>query len=106
MYAGTGIGGTIYPFVCTALLHKFGYKATMLSLAISFFLITIAAMPFAKRRIPLVQKQVGEQKRHQRQKLDWGFMRTPAPWIAFTFMTITSLSNFLPLLWLPCECLL
>jgi hypothetical protein len=117
MYSGTGFGGTgteasdlwpntnasVYPFVVTALLKKFGYKATMLSLAISFLIIALAAMPFTHRRVPLRQHDHGGKKRHERPKLDWGFLRTSAPWVAFSFMAITSLANFIPLLWLPCE---
>ncbi len=32
MFAGTGVGGTIFPFVMSGLLDKFGYKAAMVSL--------------------------------------------------------------------------
>jgi MFS family permease len=35
MYAGTGAGGTVFPFIVQALLHSFGYKAAMISLVSS-----------------------------------------------------------------------
>lgn len=101
MYSGTGIGGTVYPFIVTALLRRFGYKATMISLALSFAALNLAAIPFIKRRVPLARH--ANSKRHVRPKIDWGFLNTRASWVAFTFMFVTSLANFLPLLWIPSE---
>lgn len=106
MYAGTGTGGALYPIITTALLNKFGYKATMIALALSFAVLNLAALPFIRRRIPLAKHLNGASKRRMRPKVDFSFLKTRAAWIAFTFMTVTSLANFIPLLWIPCKCAL
>lgn len=100
MYGGTGAGGTIYPFVVTALLHRFGYRATMLSIAVSYCILVASGLFFTKRRVPLV-KRVGAIKKRVRPKPDWGFVHTRAWWIGVAFMTLSSLGNFIPLLWTP-----
>ncbi|BEI84420.1 hypothetical protein CcaverHIS002_0410240 [Cutaneotrichosporon cavernicola] len=100
MYGGTGAGGTIYPFVVTALLHRFGYRATMLSIAVSYCILVAAGLFFTKRRVPLVRR-VGAIKKRVRPKPDWVFVRTRAWCIGTTFMTLSSLGNFIPLLWTP-----
>jgi MFS family permease len=106
MYAGTGTGGALYPIITTALLNRFGYKATMIALALSFAVLNLAALPFIRRRIPLAKHLNGASKRRMRPKVDFSFLKTRAAWIAFTFMTVTSLANFIPLLWIPCKCAL
>ncbi|WOO79885.1 MFS transporter asaE [Vanrija pseudolonga] len=100
VFAGAGVGGTVYPFVVNALLGKFGYRTTMLSLALSYAALNLVAVVFIKRRIPLPPREAGV-RRHARRKMDFRWMRARAPAVAFTFMMITSLSSFIPMLWLP-----
>lgn len=100
MYGGTGAGGTVYPFVVTALLARFGYRATMLSIAVSFAILVAGSLFFTKRRVPLI-KRVGATKRRVRPKPDWAFLHTRAWWIGVVFMSVSSLGNFIPLLWTP-----
>lgn len=102
VFAGAGVGGTVYPFVVNALLGRFGYRTTMLSLALSYAALNLVAVVFIKRRIPLPPREAGV-RRHARRKMDFRWMKARAPAVAFTFMMITSLSSFIPMLWLPCK---
>ncbi|KAJ9101675.1 hypothetical protein QFC21_003013 [Naganishia friedmannii] len=52
MYAGTGAGGTVFPFIVRALLNSFGYKAAMISLGVGFFVIGAIAIIPVKPRVP------------------------------------------------------
>lgn len=100
MYSGTGAGGMIYPFVVQALLRRFGYKATMVSLAVAFVLLNAFGLLWCKRRVPF-QRSAGQKPRRVRPKADWTFMHSRVPWLAMVYLTISSLGNFIPLLWLP-----
>lgn len=56
MYAGTGLGGTIFPFIITGLIDRVGYRAAMTSIGISFLVIGLVALIPIKRRIPLPRR--------------------------------------------------
>lgn len=100
MYGGTGAGGTIYPFAVTGLLAKFGYRVTMLSVAVSYVILVSTGLCFTKRRVPLI-KRVGAIKKRVRPQPDWKFVKTREWWIGVTFMCVSSMGNFIPLLWTP-----
>lgn len=91
----------IYPFVVQALLRKFGYKATMISLAVSFVLLNSFGLVWCKRRVALVTRSIGQKPRRVRPKADWSFMKRRDPWVAMIYLTISCLGNFIPLLWMP-----
>lgn len=38
MYAGTGAGGTVFPFIMQGLLNRFQYRASMISLVRPLFI--------------------------------------------------------------------
>lgn len=101
MFAGTGVGGTIFPFVVSALLNKFGYKATMISLGLSFALLNGIALIFVRRRIPLGRVGSGRKLRRAKPKVDWSFLRSRGIWIAIAVILCTSMGNFIPSLWIP-----
>ncbi|KAL1408130.1 hypothetical protein Q8F55_004933 [Vanrija albida] len=106
MYAGTGLGGTLYPFLVTALLNKVGYRWTMIAISIIFFALNAAALPFIKRRIPLpprpkLRLRRGERRGPRRRVFDLGWLKNPAPWTAFATVFLGSLGNFIPAVWLP-----
>jgi hypothetical protein len=106
MFAGTGVGGTVFPFIVTALLNRFGYKATMISLAIGFFLLNGIALLFIKRRIPLGRFSTkGHHKNHKSvwESIDWGFLKKRGIWVATTVILFTAMGNFIPSLWIPSE---
>lgn len=102
MFAGTGVGGTIFPFVTTALLHRFGYRATMVSIGIAFAALNSLALVFVTRRVPVPRRSLRSSlKREHRRKTDWSFWRHRGIWIATAIILSTSMGNFLPSLWMP-----
>jgi hypothetical protein len=97
MFAGTGIGGTVFPFILDGLLHRFGYKAAMVSFGLGFFAVNAASLVFIRPRIPL-SREVG-----RRPSLNWRIFKTWAFWCGFVVLLLTSLGNFNPTLWIPSE---
>ncbi|EJT46537.1 transporter [Trichosporon asahii var. asahii CBS 2479] len=100
MYAGTGLGGCVFPIVVTALLKAFGYRTTMVSLAIAYLIIIATCLCFTKRRVPLPTYVTGGRRKRTRPPVDWSFLRRRATWVGFAFMMVHSLANFIPLLWI------
>ena len=99
MYAGTGAGGSVFPFIVSGLLGAFGYKITMISLGVAFSIIGGIALLAIKRRIPLARNdQTNERRRSQ---LDWSFMGQKLMLAGTMTILLTSLGNFVPSLWLP-----
>jgi hypothetical protein len=101
LFAGTGIGGTIFPLVVGGLLGRFGYRAAMVSLGLAFFLMNAVALMFIKRRVPLPAK--GATHALPRANFDWGVLKTSAFWLGMAALLLTSLGNFNPTLWIPSE---
>lgn len=99
MFAGTGIGGTVFPFILDGLLRRFGYKATMVSFGIGFFAINAVSLLFIRRRVPLA-RAVGNSP-----KVDFRVVKTWAFWCGFIVLLLTSLGNFTPTLWIPSGCI-
>ncbi|GHJ87124.1 hypothetical protein NliqN6_3526 [Naganishia liquefaciens] len=107
MYAGTGAGGTVFPFIVQALLQAFGYKAAMISLGLGYFAVGAIAIPTLKPRIPAgrsraIQSSLDPGERsHSRPKINWSFLRR-SPIYAFAgSILLSSLGNFLPIVWIP-----
>ncbi|KAL1407268.1 hypothetical protein Q8F55_006686 [Vanrija albida] len=99
MYAGTGAGGTIFPFIVSALLARIGYCATMVTLGLLFPAVCAPALLFVRRRVPVARPSAP--RRARLHKVDWGFLRGPAPWVGFAFVTLANLGNIIPLVWMP-----
>jgi hypothetical protein len=97
MFAGTGVGGTVFPFILDGLLMRYGYKATMISMGIGFFAVNAVSLVFIRRRIPLT-RAIGHGP-----KVEWRFLKTWAFWCGFVVLLLTSLGNFNPTLWIPSE---
>lgn len=97
MFAGTGVGGTVFPFIVSALLSKFGYKATMISLGIGFGLLNGVALMFIKRRIPLRRDSKQSRRDHGAKSgwkaVDWSFLRKRGIWTAMFVSTVVRLST-------------
>ncbi|BEI96949.1 hypothetical protein CcaverHIS631_0205380 [Cutaneotrichosporon cavernicola] len=100
MFGGTGVGGTIFPFVTTALLHRFGYKATMISIGLAFAVVNSIALYFVKRRIPVPRRSIKATLKKDR-NTDWSFWKHRSIWLATAIILSTSMGNFLPSLWMP-----
>jgi MFS family permease len=60
MYAGTGVGGTIFPFLISGLINRFGYKAAMVSMGLGYGIIGSLALLPIKRRVPLPRRRGSE----------------------------------------------
>ncbi|WRT63482.1 uncharacterized protein IL334_000387 [Kwoniella shivajii] len=100
MYAGTGVGGTIFPFLMQGLLNRFGYKAAMISLGVGYAITGCIALIPINRRIPLSRYDQNGSSRH-RARIDWSFAKRKALYLGIMTIGITSLGNFVPSLWLP-----
>jgi len=99
MYAGTGVGGTVFPFLIDALLKRFGFKATMLAVGLGFGVLNGSALFFIKRRIPIPR---ATPEHSPVIKVDWSVALTRAFWLGLGVLFLTSLGNFNPTLWIPC----
>ncbi|WVQ75332.1 hypothetical protein IAR50_004949 [Cryptococcus sp. DSM 104548] len=100
MYAGTGLGGTIVPYVIDSLLKGVGYKATMVSFGIAYAIIGGIALIPINRRVPIARYTNNEPER-RKQGLDLSFARSTAFFLGVSTILLTSLGNFVPSLWLP-----
>jgi MFS family permease len=103
MFAGTGVGGTFFPFLITGLIGRFGYKAAMISLGIGYgVLCSIALIPI-QRRLPLPRRRAGAigDEAIRRPKATLEFLRHRLVWIGCGVIMLSSLGNFVPSLWLP-----
>jgi hypothetical protein len=101
MYAGTGVGGTIFPFLISGLVGRFGYKPAMVSLGIAYgVLLTVALIPI-KRRIPIVRRRGTGDTNIRRPRTNVGFVKHRLVWIGCGITVLSSLGNFIPSLWLP-----
>ncbi|KAJ9098597.1 hypothetical protein QFC21_004243 [Naganishia friedmannii] len=107
MYAGTGAGGTVFPFIVQALLHTFGYKAAMISLGLGFFCVGAIAIIPIKPRVPTGRARSGEEplstsgRSHSVPKIDWSFLRRNTFYAFGGSILLSSLGNFLPTVWIP-----
>ncbi|WVQ65916.1 uncharacterized protein L199_004094 [Kwoniella botswanensis] len=100
MYAGTGVGGTVFPFIMQALLERFSYKAAMIALGLGYLVTGSIALIPIKRRIPLSRYDQDGISRI-RPRIDWSFGKRKALWLGMMVIGVTSLGNFVPSLWLP-----
>ncbi|KAI5477335.1 hypothetical protein MNV49_006477 [Pseudohyphozyma bogoriensis] len=99
MFAGTGAGGSIFPFVIQGLLNKFGYKATMLSVAVGFFILGAISLYYIRPRVP--PPPAGTAAARQARKVNFSFMKRSTLWAFSGAIMFSSLGNFIPSVWLP-----
>jgi hypothetical protein len=101
MYAGTGVGGTIFPFLISGLINRFGYKTAMLSMGIGYgAIVGLALMPI-KRRIPIPRRRGVGNEAIRRPKANVEFIKHRLVWIGCGIIAVSSLGNVIPSLWLP-----
>lgn len=117
LFAGTGAGGTVFPFIMQGLIRRFGYRAAMVSLVrlvpssrlqrtdesgaqgIGYGLIGLVALAFIKPRIPV--PKYGSADAKIARKIDPVFLKR-STFYAFTgTILISSLGNFIPSVWIP-----
>ncbi|WVO13427.1 hypothetical protein L204_101042 [Cryptococcus depauperatus] len=100
MYAGTGVGGTIFPFVMNGLLNNVGYRAAMISLGLGYAVLGSIALVPIKRRIPISRYGQANSGR-RRQNINWSLLKSTTLFMGSMTILFTSLGNFVPSLWLP-----
>lgn len=101
MFAGTGVGGTIFPFLVSGMLQRFGYKATMVSLGLGFLVLGGISLLPVKRRVPYVS---GGSRRRGRWMGQSKFLLSKAMFVGALVILLIGLGNFIPSLWIPSEC--
>ncbi|KAL5631395.1 hypothetical protein ACGC1H_007046 [Rhizoctonia solani] len=95
IFAGTGLGGVVLPFVVEKLLISYGLRTTFIALAISYAILLSASLPFVKGRLPPSSFIIPQQ--HS----DWSFLWNPEFLILFAGNFLQGLGNFVPGIWLP-----
>lgn len=102
MYAGTGVGGAVFPIIISALLRRFHYRATMLILGVAFGLIAGVTCLGVKKRVP-VSREIGPGPRGRSMFApDYRFVRRWVFYVGIAIVFLTGMSSLLPGLWLPC----
>ena len=98
MFAGTGVGGAIFPFLVSGMLKRFGYKATMVSLGLGFLVLGGLSLLPVKRRIPYAS---GGGRRRGRWSGQSKFLLSTPMFVSATTIFLIGLGNFIPPLWIP-----
>lgn len=84
-----------------ALLTRFSYRASMVALALGFGVLGALCLPFIKPRVPVAPRGSVEAARARR--VDTAFLKR-TPFYAFgASILFSSLGNFIPSVWIPCE---
>lgn len=98
MFAGTGVGGALYPYIVSGMLKRFGYKATMISLGLSFLVLGGISLLPVKRRIPFA---AGGGRRRARWAGQSKILLSKPMLVSATTILLIGLGNFIPSLWIP-----
>lgn len=89
MWGGKSAVGVAMPFVFSALLQRFGLRATLLSWAVASAIMTLPTLAFLKPRVPLPPT-------YQARPLSFGFIRHAAFWMMQIGIVIQSLGYLMP----------
>lgn len=82
------------------LLNSIGYKWSMITLGLGFFVVGGLCIPGCKPRLP-VPKYGSSAVQRRTTKVDWSFFKR-SPFYAFTgAILFSSLGNFIPSVWIP-----
>ncbi|KAH7907855.1 MFS general substrate transporter [Hygrophoropsis aurantiaca] len=95
MFAGTGIGGFLFPLFLPSLLDKFGPEKSLRMLAIGLAVVLLPFLPFVKERLPMSRDRAPQPK--------WSrsAINNPAFWFILVANTVHGLGFFVPYVWLP-----
>ena len=89
MWVGKSAVGVAMPFVFSALLQRFGARATLLSWAVTSAIMTLPTLVFLKSRVPLPRT-------YQARSLSFGFAHHAAFWMMQIGIVIQSLGYLMP----------
>ncbi|KAH8886183.1 MFS general substrate transporter [Thozetella sp. PMI_491] len=93
--AGGGASGIVVPLLMEWILHTWGFRTALRVWVVICVVITTPAMMVLKSH------PSGDHPGRVRQRLSFGFLRSPAFWILSVGNVIQSLGYFMPLLYLP-----
>lgn len=94
LFAGGGISGSCFPFALEKLLSSYGYRTTLISVAITQTIMIAPILCFIKPRLPSAS-------RHAARTMDWRFLRNPRFWILSMSNVLQGLAFYIPSLYLP-----
>jgi MFS family permease len=94
MWAGTGIAGTVLPFLLQWLLDSYGYRTTLRVWAVALAILASCCIYLIKPRLPITTAS-------SFRPVDVSFMKHSQFWIFQTGNVLQSLGFFLPTLYIP-----
>ena len=95
---GGGAAGVVIPLVMEWILSRWGFRTALRTWSVAVVLLTTPAVMLLKPRLPDQHAHTGPQK------VELGFLRSPAFWVLQSGNIISSLGYFMPTLYLPCKC--
>ncbi|KAG6168342.1 hypothetical protein E4U51_002260 [Claviceps purpurea] len=96
MWSGTGLSGSILPFVLNSMLRAWGFRTTLRVWAAAFLVITLPLVYFIKPRLP---PQLARPSK--RNPLDFRFMLSRTFMLHQLANIVQGLGSFLPSIFLP-----
>lgn len=104
IFAGTAVGGIVFPLILPTLLHNFGIYGTLRALSIIFAGMLLPALPFIRGRLPLA-KVNGPTSRSSTTGVDSPeknvIIKNRTFQILMLVNTLQAFGYFVPLVWLP-----
>ncbi|WVO16804.1 hypothetical protein L204_104490 [Cryptococcus depauperatus] len=97
MFAGTGAGGLVMPFVSIALLQRYGSRIALLSIGITYTILLGLLIPFIRPRIPVSTHIIARRQ----PKIRWSFLRHRPFWLLWAGVLFQGLASFMPGTYLP-----
>ena len=106
MWAGSGTGGLVGPFVIEWGLEKYGAPAFLRGFAITMLVVIGPLLLFVRPRLPMARSSNRDLRSTLRiMKTGFGFVKTKEFWVLQTGNTLQGLGFFIPLLYLPSKSL-
>lgn len=94
MWAGTGLAGTVLPFLLQWLLNSYGYRTTLRVWAIVIALFTTPCLYFIRPRLPITHA-------NNFRPIEVSFLKHLPFWLFQTGNILQSFGYFLPTLYIP-----
>lgn len=94
MWAGTGIGGTVLPFILQWLLNSYGYRTTLRVYAVTLAVLASPCLYFIRPRLPITSAS-------SFRPIEVSFLKHIPFWIFQSGNILQSLGFFLPTLYIP-----
>ena len=92
--SASGFSGAVMPFICEALLSRYGYKIILRAIAIGMAILTGPMLPFLIGRLPPAEHSVMG-------RTDWSFLKKPLFWVYTLSTFVYGFGFFFPSIYLP-----